>query len=165
MSQIAVIANTIVGTEWAHMLHADGHDAETFTGYGCAAELFAGEPKNILVIDIENPDWPESLLIAQTHSIWPDCKIVAVVSSYAFRTSAVHEMGLWLPHHILMRPMASRLLCATVNFLWAKQRAEEIRRQVAGPSCAIVQPSQAASDPANAADALVDLPRNALARR
>lgn len=130
MSSIAVIANLNVGEVWARELEGDGRRIEIFTGYRSAEELFSGPARDIVIIDIENPEWPESLLIPQTRAIWPDCRIIAVVSNYAFRKSAVYEMGLWQPDQVLMKPLATRILSATVNFLWAQQRTAELQKVV-----------------------------------
>ena len=130
MSLIAVIADPSTAEPWALELQADGHDVECHSGPDSAERLFAGACPEIVVIDIENPEWSESMLISQTRAKWPDCKIVAVVSSYAFRNSAVFEMGLWQPDQLLLKPLAPRLLSATVTFLWAQLRSEEIRQLV-----------------------------------
>lgn len=130
MSRIAVIASLNVGAVWARELEGDGRHVEVFTGYCSAEELFSGPARDIVIVDIENPEWPESLLIPQTRAIWPDCRTIAVVSNYAFRTSAVYEMGLWQPDQVLMKPLATRILSATVNFLWAQQRTVELQRVV-----------------------------------
>lgn len=130
MSLIAVIADPALSVPWAQELEADGHDVECHWGPTSAETLFSGATPEIVIIDIGHPEWPESLLIPQTRAKWPDSKVIAVVSSYAFRTSAVYEMGLWKPDQLLMKPLAPRLLAATVTFLWAQLRSDEIKSQI-----------------------------------
>lgn len=130
MSHIAVIADPSLAACWARELQADGHEVRCHWGTDSAETLFAGDYPEIIVIDIENPRWSESMLIPQSHAQWPTCKVIAVVSSYDFRNSAVYEMGLWEPDQLLMQPLAPRLLAATVMFLWAQLRSEEIKKLV-----------------------------------
>ena len=130
MSLIAVIADPLLAMPWANELRADGHVVECYWGHDIAETLFAGESPEIVVIDIENPEWAETMLIPQCQAKWPDCKVIAVVSSYAFRTSAVYEMGLWEPDQLLLKPLTPRLLAATVTFLWAQLRSAEIKKLV-----------------------------------
>lgn len=127
MSNLALVANPALATSWAEILCTDGHTVDTFTNPMETQGLFSHDHFDILIIDVENPDFGETMLIPQTRSKWPDCKIVAVVSSYMFRTSAVYEMGLWSPDQLLLKPLESRLLLATVSFLWAQVRSREIK--------------------------------------
>ena len=130
MSLIAVIAEPSLAMPWAQELQTDGHEVQCHWGPTSAETLFAGENPEIVIVDIEHPEWPESLLIPQSRAAWPACKVIAVVSSYAFRTSAVYKMGLWEPDQLLLKPLAPRLLAATVTFLWAQLRTEEIKQLV-----------------------------------
>lgn len=132
MSLIAVIADPSLAMPWADELRSDGHLVQCHWGPDTAEQLFGGESPEIVVIDIEHPEWSESMLIAQSQAKWPACKVIAVVSSYSFRDSAVYEMGLWEPDQLLLKPLAPRLLAATVTFLWAQMRSEEIRQLVRG---------------------------------
>ncbi|MFK7944355.1 MAG: hypothetical protein AB8B85_15775 [Paracoccaceae bacterium] len=134
MSQIAVIAEPPLAVPWAQELQSDGHKVDCHWGASAAETLFAGETPEIVVIDIENPEWVQSLLISQSRAKWPCCKVIAVVSSYAFRSSAVYKMGLWKPDQLLLKPLTPRVLAATASFLWAQLRTEEIKQSVAGNS-------------------------------
>lgn len=130
MSLIAVIANPSTAMPWSQELEADGHKVACHWGPDSSEALFSGDAPEIVVVDIENPEWSESMLIPQSRAKWPDCKVIAVVSSYEFRCSAVYEMGLWKPDQLLLKPLAPRLLAATVTFLWAQLRSEELRQLV-----------------------------------
>ena len=132
MSLIAIVAEPSVAEQWSAEMQGTGHEVTAYWGSSVTDELFAGKPPEIIVIDITNPDWSESLLISQSRAAWPGCKIIAVVADYAFRESAVYEMGLWEPDQLLLKPLTPRMLTATVTFLWAQLRTEEIRRLVAG---------------------------------
>lgn len=127
MSNLAIVANPGLASSWAEILCIDGHKVDTFTSLMETQDLFSHDHFDILIMDVENPDFGETMLIPQTRAKWPACKIVAVVSSYTFRTSAVYEMGLWSPDQLLLKPLESRLLLATVSFLWAQVRSQEIR--------------------------------------
>lgn len=130
MSLIAVIADPLLSMPWADELRSDGHVVQCHWGSDAAENLFAGECPEIVVIDIENPEWAETMLIPQCQAKWPDSKVIAVVSGYDFRNSAVYEMGLWEPDQLLLKPLAPRLLAATVTFLWAQMRSAEIKQLV-----------------------------------
>lgn len=150
MSLISVIAEPSLAMPWAKELEADGHVIQCHWGPTSAETLFAGESPEIVIVDIEHPEWPESLLIPQSRATWPACKVIAVVSSYAFRTSAVYEMGLWKPDQLLLKPLAPRLLSATVTFLWAQLRTEEIKRMVNAHPFTLEPPKQQFAHPAEA---------------
>lgn len=127
MSNVAIVADPGLSSTWATALSADGHVVHTFADSLGAQELFSHDSFDILIIDIENADFGETMLIPQARASWPDCKIIAIVSSYTFRSSAVYQMGLWTPDQLLLKPINTRLLLATVSFLWAQIRSREIR--------------------------------------
>lgn len=146
MSKIAVVARPGLAISWVQELRLEGHEAEAFSGPEGAADLFAHAEPEIVIIDIENPEWPESLLIPQARAAWPGCKVIAVVSSYAFRNSAVYKMGLWEPDQLLMKPLSPRLLTATVTFLWAQLRTEELKREIAAAQVALPEEARFPAD-------------------
>lgn len=131
MTNIAIVAEPGLSSTWATALSADGHVVQTFADSLGAQELFSQERFDILIIDIENADFGETMLIPQVRASWPDCKIIAIVSSYMFRSSAVYQMGLWTPDQLLLKPISTRLLLATTSFLWAQIRSQEIRSTIA----------------------------------
>ncbi|MEM6621184.1 MAG: hypothetical protein AAF674_03080 [Pseudomonadota bacterium] len=132
MSRIVIIADARLGHVWSSALARDGHDVVCVSDSLSFQSLFEGDSYEIVIIDIDRPDWGETMLIPQVRAAWPDSKIVAVVANYDFRNSAVYQMGLWTPDQVLLKPLAIRLLCTTVSFLWAQIRSQEIREIVTG---------------------------------
>ena len=130
MSKIAIIADPTLSTTWARTLRADGHDVDVIEHSFDYQELLSGDPRDIVIFDVANPNFGETMLIPQVRAAWPDCKTIAVVSSYTFRSSAIYEMGLWSPDQLLIKPVNVRLLSATVAFLWAQIRTAEIKQIV-----------------------------------
>ena len=139
MSLIAVVAEPTISQPWAQELQRDGYEVACHWGPSCSESLFSGDIPEIVIVDIAHPEWPESMLIPQSRAIWPNCRIVAVVPSYTFRTSAVYEMGLWEPNQLLLKPLTPRLLAATVTYLWAQLRTQEIKQQVRETAAAMRQ--------------------------
>ena len=150
MSRIGLIADPTLATSWTGALR----DSD-FAVVSCAdsiefQEKFGTEVFDIVIVDISNPDWGEAMLIPQARAAWPDCRIIAVVSNYTFRSSAVYQMGLWSPDQVLMKPVSPRVLLATVSFLWAQIKTVAIRRTLTGESGVPNQPD-------GIAPAIVDL--------
>ena len=130
MCKIAIVADPSLSTGWARTLSADGHVVDTFDDPWEYQSELSGDQRDIVILDVTNPNFGETMLIPQTKAAWPDCRTIAVVSSYTFRSSAVYEMGLWTPDQLLIKPVASRLLAATVSFLWAQIRSQQIKKIV-----------------------------------
>ena len=130
MCKIAIVADPSLSTGWARILSADGHTVDTFDDPWEYQNQLSNEERDIVILDVTNPNFGETMLIPQTKSAWPNCRTIAVVSSYTFRSSAIYEMGLWTPDQLLIKPVDPRLLTATVSFLWAQIRSDEIREIV-----------------------------------
>lgn len=131
MAEVLIIGDSRTTEQWSVLLVRAGHTVETVYNAMDMQERFAGAGMDIVIIDISNADWGEAMLIPQARATWPGCRIIAVASSYAFRSSAVYQMGLWTPDQLLIKPVLSRILKATVAFLWAQIRSERLRASVA----------------------------------
>lgn len=116
--------------EWADILRRERHSVEICEGSLGFQERFEGPPADIFIVDVTHANWGEAMLIPQARAAWPKCRILAIASGYAFRSSAVYQMGLWTPDQLLIKPVNPRVLCATVAFMWAQIRSEEIRRLI-----------------------------------
>ena len=130
MSKIAIIADSNLASTWAMILCAEGHVVDTYPHSLNHEDFIAGEAPDIVILDVNNPDFGETMLIPHAKAAWPDCKIVAVVSNYTFRASAIYSMGLWTPDQLLIKPVDRRLLVATISFLWAQIRSKQIKDMV-----------------------------------
>jgi DNA-binding response OmpR family regulator len=103
------------------------------------SEMAQGLNIDIMVVDVANPDSGEAMPIPHARAAWPQCKILAITSGYAFRSSAFYQMGLWSPDQLLLKPINLRILTATVSFLWAQVRTERIRRMItASHNCELI---------------------------
>lgn len=130
MATIAIIGAPMPAMQWVADLTRLGHDVVRFEDTMLFMEQFAERPLDILILDVARPDQGEALMISQARAQWPDCRVLAITSGYTFRSSAVFQMGLWKPDHLLLHPVGERMLSATVAFLWAQQRNESIRRRL-----------------------------------
>ncbi|MEM7744896.1 MAG: hypothetical protein AAF409_14405 [Pseudomonadota bacterium] len=130
MSRIVIIADPQLAAPWAESLTRDGHAVLTIEGGIGVQTLFDEDPFEIVIVEIDKPDAGESMLVPQVRATWPNCKVIAVVTDFGFRRSAVFEMGLWTPDQVLIKPLAPRLLRATVSFLSAQIRSKELREFV-----------------------------------
>jgi len=127
MAAILIVGDTPCVRAWASALQRDGHAVEICAHSLDVHERFSSAPVDIFIADVTHADWGEAMLIPQTRATWPECRIIPVASSYAFRSSAVFQMGLWTPDQLLMKPVNPRVLSATVALLWAEIRTLEIR--------------------------------------
>ena len=130
MSKISIIADSNLASTWAMILCAEGHVVDTYPHSLDHDDFIACEAPDIVILDVTNPDFGETMLIPHAKAAWPDCKIVAVVSNYTFRASAIYSMGLWTPDQLLIKPVDRRLLVATISFLWAQIRSKQIKDMV-----------------------------------
>ena len=130
MASILIVGDARSNSTWCEVLRLEGHSVEACENSIEFQSRFATDPVDIFIVDITHADWGEAMLIPQIRAAWPDCRIVAIASSYAFRSSAVFQMGLWTPDQLLIKPVNLRVLCATVSFLWAQIRSAEIRSAV-----------------------------------
>lgn len=130
MASILIVGDARTNSLWREILLREGHEVESCENSIDFQSRFAADPVDIFIVDVTHADWGEAMLIPQVHAAWPKCKILAISSSYAFRSSAVYQMGLWTPDQLLIKPVNPRVLCATVAFLWAQIRSAEIRTMV-----------------------------------
>lgn len=130
MASILIIGDTRTHSSWAGVLERDGHSVEVAEHSLSIHDRFAGDPVDIFIVDIMNADWGEAMLIPQARATWPECRTIAVASSYAFRSSAIFQMGLWTPDQLLIKPVNPRVLSATVGFLWAQIKIQRIRKLI-----------------------------------
>lgn len=130
MASILIVGDARSNSAWCDILRLEGHSVEVCENSIEFQSRFATDPVDIFIIEVTHADWGEAMLIPQIRAAWPNCRIVAVASSYAFRSSAVYQMGLWTPDQLLIKPVNMRVLCATISFLWAQIRSEEIRSAV-----------------------------------
>ena len=130
MASVLIVGDARGHPEWCENLRLDGHSVETCENSLEFQSRFAADPVDIFIVDVMNADWGEAMLIPPIRAAWPDCRILALASSYAFRSSAVFQMGLWTPDQLLLKPVNPKVLCATVSFLWAQIRSAKIRVQV-----------------------------------
>lgn len=130
MSSILCFGSSGAVAIWDRTLRHEGHDVERVDTLQGVQERFSGDVVDILIIDMSNADTGEALLIPQARAAWPGCKVIVATSSYAFRTSEFYRMGLWSPDQLMLRPVNLRVLTATVNFLAAQIRSEEIKRHI-----------------------------------
>lgn len=130
MASILIVGDARANSLWCDILHREGHSVESCENSVNFQSRFASDPVDIFIVDVTHADWGEAMLIPQVQAAWPKCKILAISSSYAFRSSAVYQMGLWTPDQLLIKPVNPRVLCATVAFLWAQIRSAEIRTMV-----------------------------------
>lgn len=130
MATILIVGEDQSTRFWTDELTAAGHAVEAYGGSLDFQERFAGEAVDIFIVDIAHADWGEAMLIPQARAAWPACRTIAVASSYAFRSSAVYQMGLWSPDQLLLKPVGAKVLCATVSFLWAQIRTEQIKQHL-----------------------------------
>ncbi len=135
MASILIIGDDAPIPSWVETLR-DEHQVETLTS---VVDLPPGKSVtdhsvDIIIVVVSNPDTGDAMPIANARSLWPGCKVIAVTSGYTFRTSAFFRMGLWSPDQLLLKPVNLRILRATVNFLWAQVRTEQIREIVASSS-------------------------------
>lgn len=130
MASILIVGDARSNSTWCEVLRLEGHAVEACENSIEFQSRFASDPVDIFIVDVTHADWGEAMLIPQIRAAWPDCRIVAIASSYAFRSSAVYQMGLWTPDQLLIKPVNLRVLCATVSFLWAQIRSAAIRSAV-----------------------------------
>lgn len=130
MAAILVVGETRMNRSWAEVLERDGHSVETSENALTFQDRFAGDPVDVFIVDVTHADWGEAMLIPQARAAWPKCRIIAVASTYAFRSSAVFQMGLWTPDQLLIKPVNPRVLSATVAFLWAQLKTMQIREAI-----------------------------------
>jgi len=128
MATTLIVGESRIATGWAMALEGDGHVVETNADSFGFQERFAGEAVDVFIVDITCPDGGEAMLIPQARAIWPGCRTIAITPNYAFRSSAVYKMGLWSPDQLLIKPVGTRVLCATVAFLWAQVQTERIKK-------------------------------------
>ena len=131
MAEVLIVGDNTSVQQWSLVLARAGHTVETIASTMDMQDRFAGPDVDVLIVDISHADWGEAMLIPQARATWPKCRIIAVASNYAFRSSAVYQMGLWTPDQLLMKPVIPRILSATVAFLWAQIRSDKIREAVA----------------------------------
>jgi len=143
MASILIVGDARTNSLWCEILQREGHTVEPCKNSVDFQSRFAAEPVDIFIVDVTHADWGEAMLIPQVQAAWPKCKILAISSSYAFRSSAVYQMGLWTPDQLLIKPVNPRVLCATVAFLWAQIRSAEIRTMVAEQPLAYARQSEA----------------------
>ncbi len=127
MASILIVGDARANSLWCDILHREGHTVESCENSVNFQSRFASDPVDIFIVDVTHADWGEAMLIPQVQAAWPKCKILAISSSYAFRSSAVYQMGLWTPDQLLIKPVNPRVLCATVAFCGRKsdlQRSE-----------------------------------------
>ena len=130
MASILIVGDARSNATWCEVLRLDGHSVDTCENSIEFQSRFVNDPVDIFIVDVTHADWGEAMLIPQIRAAWPNCRIVAISSNYAFRSSAVYQMGLWTPDQLLIKPVNLRVLCATVSFLWAQIRSAKIRTQV-----------------------------------
>ncbi|MEM7057451.1 MAG: hypothetical protein AAF557_07675 [Pseudomonadota bacterium] len=130
MASILIVGDARTNSSWCEVLHREGHSVECCENAIEFQSRFASDPVDIFIVDVTHADWGEAMLVPQVRAAWPDCKIMAISSNYAFRSSAVYQMGLWTPDQLLIKPINPRVLCATVSFLWAQIRSTKIRTMV-----------------------------------
>lgn len=126
MSRIGLIADPALSSAWTSALGESEFNVEICADSIEFQEHFSDQAFEILIIDVPNPDWGEAMLIPQARAAWPDCKVVAVVPGYTFRSSAVYQMGLWTPDQVLVKPVSPRVLAATISFLSAQIKTKRI---------------------------------------
>lgn len=126
MSHVVIVADPGVAAVWADALCRDHHVVQTCGRLASFDDLFGQHPAEILIIDVENPDWSEVMLMPQAREAWPLCKVVVATADLAFRQSAIYQMGLWDPDKVLMKPVSIRLLVATIALASAELRSTEI---------------------------------------
>lgn len=130
MASILIVGDARTNSQWCEILRREGHTVESCENSIEFQSRFGLDPVDIFIVDVTHADWGEAMLIPQVQAAWPKCKIMAISSNYAFRSSAVYQMGLWAPDQLLIKPVNPRVLSATVAFLWAQIRSEKIRIQV-----------------------------------
>lgn len=130
MASILIVGDARANAIWCDVLRLDDHTVELCENSIEFQSRFASDPVDIFIVDVTHADWGEAMLIPQIRAAWPNCKIMAIASDYAFRSSAVYQMGLWTPDQLLIKPVNPRVMCATVAFLWAQIRSARIRLQV-----------------------------------
>lgn len=127
MAAVLIVGDSRSVYGWSDALEHEGHSVETCDHSLHVHDRFQGDPVDIFICDVTHADWGEAMLIPQTRATWPECRIIAVASSFSFRSSAVFRMGLWTPDQLLIKPVNTRVLCATVSLLWAQIRTKAIR--------------------------------------
>ncbi|MEM7422191.1 MAG: hypothetical protein AAF334_00630 [Pseudomonadota bacterium] len=131
MADIAIIADKRVSAPWMDALLSLDHNVVCFEDAVAFGAEFDQSELDIMIVDVARPNQGEALLIAQARAEWPSAKVIAAVSSYKFRSSAVYKMGLWSPDYLLVHPVSARVLQATVSFLWAQIRTDRIMSRLA----------------------------------
>lgn len=140
MASILLIGEAASVSNWVDCLEGEGHRVETVSHSVSVRERFSGEEVDILIIDVLHPDHGEAMLIPQARAAWPHCKTIAITSNYSFRTSAIFEMGLWSPDQLLIKPVNLRILTATVAFLAAQRRTDDLMREIRSAQISDMRP-------------------------
>lgn len=130
MAAVLIIGENRSIHGWASALEREGHTVETCAHSLDVHDRFQGDPIEIFICDVTHADWGEAMLMPQAKATWPECRTIAVASSYSFRSSAVFRMGLWTPDQLLIKPVNNRVLCATVSLLWAQIKTQAIRSMI-----------------------------------
>lgn len=99
-----------------------GYTVEVAAEPLAARTRLAGRPCDVVVIDAERPDGGSGLLVGQTQAAWPDCAVLVLVQHADIGRTKVHEMGLWTPDCVLVKPVSDERLLKIVGAL-ASERA------------------------------------------
>lgn len=113
----------------ARLLGDAGHAVEIAPDVFCARDRLSGEPCELVVIDVRSPDGGMGLLIEQARAAWPGCAVVALVQRPDVRRTKVHEMGLWTPDAVLVRPVSGEALVGAVCALGGRPAEVEGSRR------------------------------------
>ena len=128
MATTLIVGADNVTAPWVAALQDAGHGVEHCADVLAFQERFAGDPVDVLAIDIVNADHGEAMLMAQARSVWPDCRVIALPRDRSYRSSAIFGMGLWAPDRLLMQPVSIDVLVQSVQQLDAQSRVDRLIR-------------------------------------
>ena len=123
MTECLVVAQGIVGRDWARALRKSGIETRLERDADCVSDLFTTAAIDIVVLDMSGEGAMTASVIPKVRDAWPECRILVVLSGVGFRSDAVYKLGLWRPDQILVAPVPPALLKATVSLLASQQSA------------------------------------------
>ena len=101
-------------------LSAAGHEVEVISDPALARARLGRASAELAIIEVPLTDGGPGLLVSQTKTAWPDCRVIALTGSRDVETSKLREMGLWKPDISLALPVSPARLVKAINELCGK---------------------------------------------